>query len=656
MKHLGARLVLATLLPILLITMVLAPFVWSNIQNRLDNARTAAQAQLEAEYDVLLQDMNESINHALAVAEFPNIEQYLQSAQQTRSPYQEGMLKPNREQLEDMFKTLLTHFGRYTRMSLIGKDGSEHFSTQHYSEAPTTRRNHSETRYFMEAMTLEARSLYVSPPHLAPGIAGPEITTAVMDIATPVFGRDGQRSGVLLLTLDWGSLATRFQRSIDAQPGAVALLVDANGFWLLPTKVSGNPFGGLIQTRWPDAWRAMQVANRDSAPVGDKLLVFRTHDIRTHHFRSQTEQVLGLQNSQPWRLGLITPRPGLASLLAESPWKGALVILVYGLAIAFGLVWVITNHRQRTLKANAQQLSVETRDYARELADLYENAPCGYHSLNEDGVIMKMNWTEQQWLGRSSDELVGKQKYRELVTPETRAAFDKAFQEVLREGHEGSADCELICQDGRTLPVAIEATARTNADGFQYSRAMVFDLTERKQLEDLLTRQTMTDPLTELGNRRYLENQAAMEMAKARRNGEPLCLLAIDLDRFKSINDLYGHDVGDMVLQAFARTAKAQLREGDVLCRMGGEEFSILLPDTNPVRAEAIAERLRLSIEAAAITIEEDLIDGGSLTYTASFGVTEVHPEETSLKSAIKRADQGLYKAKETGRNCVVVT
>lgn len=654
MKHLGVRLVLATLIPTVLITITLAPFVWSNIQNRLDHARTSAQAQLEAEYGVLLQDMNESINHALAVAEFPNIEHYLQSAQQTHSPYQEGQLKQNREQLDDMFKTLLTHFGRYTRLALIGKDGDEHFSTQH-SGARTTKRNHSETRYFMEAMTLEPRSLYVSPPHLAPGIAGPEITTGVMDIATPVFGRDGQRLRVLLLTLDWGSLADRFLRAIDAQSGAVALLVDANGSWLLPTETSAMPFGGLLQTRWPDAWQAMQVANRGSASVGDNLLFFRTHDIRTHHFRSQAEQVFGLQNSQPWRLGLITPRPGLASLLAESPWKGALVILVYGLAIAFGLGWVLTNHRQRTLKAEAQQLSAEARDYARELADLYENAPCGYHSLNEDGVIMKMNRTEQQWLGRRADELVGQQKYRELVTPETRAAFDKAFQEVLRDGHEGSAECELICQDGSTLPVAIEATARTNTDGFQYSRAMVFDLTERKQLEDLLTRQAMTDPLTELGNRRYLENQAAMEMAKARRNGMPLCLLAIDLDRFKNINDLYGHDVGDMVLQAFARTAKAHLREGDVLCRMGGEEFSILLPDTNPVKAEAIAERLRLSIEAATVTIGEDLIDGGNLTYTASFGVTEVKPDETSLKPAIKRADQGLYEAKETGRNCIVV-
>lgn len=297
MKHLGVRLVLATLIPTVLITITLAPFVWSNIQNRLDHARTSAQAQLEAEYDVLLQDMNESINHALAVAEFPNIEHYLQSAQQTHSPYQEGQLKQNREQLDDMFKTLLTHFGRYTRLALIGKDGDEHFSTQH-SGARTTKRNHSETRYFMEAMILEPRSLYVSPPHLAPGIAGPEITTGVMDIATPVFGRDGQRLGVLLLTLDWGSLAGRFLRAIDAQSGAVALLVDANGSWLLPTEASAMPFGGLLQTRWPDAWQAMQVANRGSASVGDNLLFFRTHDIRTHHFRSQAEQVFGLWSSE----------------------------------------------------------------------------------------------------------------------------------------------------------------------------------------------------------------------------------------------------------------------------------------------------------------------------------------------------------------------
>ena len=652
MKTLSIRLALATLIPALLITSTLAPIFWSNIESRVESTRIMAQALLDAEYDVLLQDMTESLNHSLAIAEFPSVVQHLNNAQETQSPYQERLLKQNGDQLGVMFNTLLTHFGRYTRLALIDANGNEHFPTQS-STSPAADPVHADALYFREAMTLKARSLYVSPPYLGPAATGPEITTAVVDIAAPVFGQDGERLGVLLLTLDWHYLASRLPHAAGTYSQAQALLVNAQGTSLLPTGSGTIPFGSSLPIQWPDAWQAMNSSSRGEALLDDHLIFFRTYDIRTHPFRSQAGQVLELPGTQPWRLGIIVPRPGLTYLLAESPWNGALVALVYALAIAFGIGWVLTNHHQRTLRACAQKLSLETRDYAQEYFDLYEHAPCGYHSLNEHGVILKINRTELQWLGYSADKFIGKQLYRELVTSETRDAFDEAFRQVLGDNHKGSAECELMCRDGSILPVAIEATAQTTSDGFQYSRAIVFDRTERKQLEDLLTRQAMTDPLTGIGNRRHLENMAEMEMARCRRSGAPLSLIAIDLDRFKRINDLYGHDVGDLILQGFTQTAQEQLRDGDVLCRTGGEEFTVLLPGTNMEQAGMIAERLRQAVETTPVDIGADLVDDGQLTYTASFGVTAVHPEAGSLKPAIKRADQKLYEAKKKGRNRV---
>ncbi|MCL7942917.1 diguanylate cyclase [Marinobacter sp. ATCH36] len=654
MRTLRTRLVVATLVPVFLVTATLAPIFWSNIQNRTEYSRVAAEALLEAEYDVLLQDMNESLNHSLAIAEFPSVVGYLSDAQTTRSPYQETQFQQTRKQLGDMLNTLLTHFGRYTRLALIDADGYERFSTQG-SRSPAADPIHAEALYFREAMTLKTRSLYVTSPHLGPGAAGPETTTLVMDITTPVFGREGERLGVLLVTLDWHSMATSLPHAAGTNPHAQALLVDAQGNSLLPTESAAMPFGSSLSTQWSDAWQAMASSNRGEALFSGDLLLFRTYDIRKHHYRSQAEQVLGFPGTQPWRIGITVPRPGLTYLLTESPWTAVLVVLVYVLAIAFGIVWVLSNHHQQRLRARAQQLSLEAKDTARELTDLYQQAPCGYHSLNEHGVITRINNTELRWLGYSADEIIGKQLYRELVTPETREAFDAAFRQVLGEDHEGSAECELMCRDGSTFPVAIEATAYKTSDGFQYSRAMVFDMTERQKLEELLISQAMTDPLTGLGNRRYLENQADMEMARARRSGEPACLIGIDLDRFKNINDRYGHDVGDLVLQAFAQTAQAELREGDILCRMGGEEFTVLLPNTNIEQATLIAERLRKTIETTPVDVGTDVIDGGQLAYTASIGVTNIYMVENSLKPAIKRADQGLYKAKEGGRNRIVM-
>lgn len=133
--------------------------------------------------------------------------------------------------------------------------------------------------------------------------------------------------------------------------------------------------------------------------------------------------------------------------------------------------------------------------------------------------------------------------------------------------------------------------------------------------------------------------------------GGALALLAIDLDHFKGINDRHGHDVGDLVLQAFADLARRMLRDGDVLCRMGGEEFAVLLPDTTREQALQVAERLRQAIETTPVYLDAAADD--ALAYTASLGVTLVGGGEATLKPAIKRADQGLYAAKEAGRNRV---
>ena len=111
--------------------------------------------------------------------------------------------------------------------------------------------------------------------------------------------------------------------------------------------------------------------------------------------------------------------------------------------------------------------------------------------------------------------------------------------------------------------------------------------------------------------------------------------------------------MGDVVLQAFARLARQVLRDGDVLCRMGGEEFAVLLPDTNREQALQVADRLRQAIETTPARLDADTVEG-ALAYTASLSVTLVGADETTLKPAIKRADRGLYAAKEAGRNRVV--
>ncbi len=163
-------------------------------------------------------------------------------------------------------------------------------------------------------------------------------------------------------------------------------------------------------------------------------------------------------------------------------------------------------------------------------------------------------------------------------------------------------------------------------------------------VRDNLEVAALKDPLTNAYNRRYFEAFGLKEIEQASKEGQHLALATYDLDHFKRVNDTYGHAVGDQVLQTVTRVVTQQLRQADVLARIGGEEFAILLPETRGEEAGLIAERIRLSVEAA------DFGQAGRVTI--SVGVTEYRPGDT-LAELLRRSDQALYIAKDTGRNRV---
>jgi diguanylate cyclase (GGDEF)-like protein len=172
------------------------------------------------------------------------------------------------------------------------------------------------------------------------------------------------------------------------------------------------------------------------------------------------------------------------------------------------------------------------------------------------------------------------------------------------------------------------------------------------RLQRGLREQTIRDPLTGLFNRRYMEEALALEIARAARSGNPLSLIMCDIDHFKRFNDDFGHDAGDAVLQVVAAELRSRFREGDVVCRFGGEEFTIIAPSTS---AEAMAVRA----EYVRQTISEIAVQQGGRTLgsvTMSFGIAAWHPgTDREGISLIKSADTALYEAKRQGRNKVVV-
>jgi two-component system cell cycle response regulator len=161
----------------------------------------------------------------------------------------------------------------------------------------------------------------------------------------------------------------------------------------------------------------------------------------------------------------------------------------------------------------------------------------------------------------------------------------------------------------------------------------------------------VTDALTGLSNRRYLDNHLKILFNRSLTRGRPLSVLITDIDRFKQVNDTYGHDAGDEVLREFAARIRSTVRGADLACRFGGEEFVVVMPDTSADVAAAVAERLRAAVETVPFAIRNT---GVELNVTASFGISSRIGIVETPDQLLKHADQALYEAKNTGRNRVV--
>jgi len=176
------------------------------------------------------------------------------------------------------------------------------------------------------------------------------------------------------------------------------------------------------------------------------------------------------------------------------------------------------------------------------------------------------------------------------------------------------------------------------------------DITQRRQLEEHLRRMATVDDLTGISNRRHFFEQAGQELERARRYGFACAVAVVDVDHFKAINDHHGHASGDRVLKAMAAAMAQNLRHGDLLGRLGGEEFGVLLSHAGMAGALEVMERMRQCVAALRVSIGDQQV---SLTVSAGLAPCRVPPD--TLETSLVAADQALYRAKAGGRNRVCV-
>jgi diguanylate cyclase (GGDEF)-like protein len=224
--------------------------------------------------------------------------------------------------------------------------------------------------------------------------------------------------------------------------------------------------------------------------------------------------------------------------------------------------------------------------------------------------------------------------------------FDREFNKVLAPLQSSHLACSLSVHDEPLIPTL--SLSRVGE-----LRRMASQINQRILRVNLLTAQlaklSITDQLTGCLNRRALDQELPPALERSRRSGSPLSLIVFDIDHFKRVNDRYGHPVGDQVLVRVAHCVQERLRSSDVIYRIGGEEFLVLLFGCSQQDAWQLAEQLTSSVAALAL----DNAAGQPLLVTISAGVTQFLPDQDVADALIRRADQGLYAAKQAGRNCV---
>ena len=292
---------------------------------------------------------------------------------------------------------------------------------------------------------------------------------------------------------------------------------------------------------------------------------------------------------------------------------------------------------------------------ATQLQFVLEGSELGFWDWNiaTNKVIRNERWALM--LGYSHDEMQQTtMQWTDFVHPDDREFAWASINNVL-EGRTTSHKLEyrMLHKDGSIRWILDQAKVMERDE---HGRAVRMcgthtDVTDRKALEEELIRQAHIDYLTGVNNRRYFMERAEQELRRANRSGNQLSIFMLDIDHFKRINDRYGHKVGDLVLKMLAEVCQSALRDIDVLARMGGEEFAVLLPETESSLAIEVARRLQDSINKASLPLEGDL----AIKIQVSIGVASMTSPHDNMDILLHRADTALYEAKNIGRNRICV-
>ncbi len=333
-------------------------------------------------------------------------------------------------------------------------------------------------------------------------------------------------------------------------------------------------------------------------------------------------------------------------VLAIYNWP-SLMGFIFAVSVLSIIVSLINQNDMQLIEKQTRQLA----ESAGQLQDILDNSTAFIYIKNKDGQYLVVNHLYEDLVDLPRHEIIGKTTY-DIFSKHMADAFSTKDQYVLQTRQPLETEETIQQEDGPHTYLSVKFPL-SDSSGEVYAMCNVStDITLRKKAEEAVREQSLRDPLTDLFNRRFMEEALRREIRRARRNNSPVGLVILDIDYFKSINDTSGHTAGDEVLRAMARFLRSNFRGSDVACRYGGDEFLLILPDASPKGTLARIEQLRETFRFFYLKPNNEI----PKSITLSVGVAFYPEHGKTGAELLKSADAALYRAKSGGRDRVEIS
>ncbi|MFP3984241.1 MAG: diguanylate cyclase, partial [Desulfurivibrionaceae bacterium] len=314
------------------------------------------------------------------------------------------------------------------------------------------------------------------------------------------------------------------------------------------------------------------------------------------------------------------------------------------------IVGILSSGEDITDRKHAEQQLKESEERLRSITESTGDAII---MMDNRGAISFWNPAATEILGYRPEEAIGQDLHEMLAPQRYHEAVRSALPAFLETGCGNlvgkKVELSALKKNGCEISVALTLSAVFLQEQW-HAVGILRDITGQKNMEKELARLAETDNLTGLFNRRIFMERFAHEISRCQRYGKAAVLMMLDLDRFKKVNDTYGHAAGDKVIRQLSRILRENVRETDVPGRVGGEEFTVLLPETTVDAAMPVARRLLHQIRKSAVVVDDE-----EIRFTASIGVAQLRADDADPEILLARADAAMYQAKDKGRDRVEV-